>query len=215
MNYKVFIGYSSEDDDKAQYIHDCLARIVQIRPYKAELYQAYGEDFRQRIQRQLEESHFMVVLLTSSGKNSQWVNQEIGFACALKRRLQGKYKELPHIIPISEKQLELKGFVTKDSTDILLLDNFTYFEDVVLNIIVAIRRYIPRGWEEGFLKLRVTCSNCVDKKGLPYENDNALVPDVESIVKIVQSDPQPILEYTCPKCKAKNLVDARTFLPKR
>jgi len=214
MNYKVFIGYSSEDNDKAQYIHDCLGSIVQLLPYKAELYQAYGEDFKQRIQRQLEESYFMVVLLTNSGKNSQWVNQEIGYAYALKKRprLLPAQRDLPHIIPISESQLRLKGFITKDTMDILFLNNFPNFELIVANIILHIRQYIPRGIEEGFLRLRVTCSNCFDKKGFPYEYDNALVPDVESIQKIVQSG-EPIVEYTCPKCKTKNLVDARTFLP--
>ena len=214
MNYQVFICYSGEDNDKAQYIHDCLARMVQIIPYKAERYQAYGEDFKQRIQERLHESHFMIVLLTNNGKNSQWVNQEIGFAYALKRRTpQWIRKGLPHIIPISEKQVELKGFITKDTMDVLFQDNFPSYEYVVANIILTIRRYIPRGEEEGILHLRVTCSNCFDQKSFPYEYDDAKIPDIKTLLKIFEPDPQPTLYYTCPKCKAKNYVDARTFLP--
>lgn len=214
MNYKVFIGYSSEDDDKAQYIHDCLSRIVEFRPYKAELYKAIGEDFKQRIRKRLHESHFMIVLLTNNGKNSQWVNQEIGFAYALKgRKPQWIRKELPHIIPISEKQVELEGFITKDTLDILFQDSFPSYEYVVANIILTIRRYIPRGGEEGILHLRVTCSNCFDQKGFPYEYDDAKIQDMKTLQKRVKSDPQPTLDYTCPQCKAKNSVDARTFLP--
>lgn len=209
MNHRIFIGYSSEDNDKAQYIHDCLDRIVQFKPYKAEMYKEYGEDFKKRLQRELYESHFMFVLLTENGKNSQWVNQEIGFAYAL--RFQ-RHKDLPRIIPISHKQVELKGFITKDTIDFLFLDNFSSFEYVVANIILTIRRYIPRGLEEGVLKLRVTCFNCVDKKGFPYEYKKALVPSVETLRKIFATHSQPILEYTCPHCKATNYVDARTFL---
>jgi hypothetical protein len=211
MKYKVFIGYSSEDNDKAQYIYNCLGRIVQFVPYKAELYKAYGEDFKQRIQNELYESHFMVVLLTENGKNSQWVNQEIGFAYALKRRTERKHKELPLIIPLSHKGVQLKGFITKDTTDFLVIDKFTSLEDVVANIILAIRRYIPRGLEEGVLKLRITCSNCVDKKGFPSEYES-LIPDSETIRKAMELG-QPVFESECTKCHVKNSFDARTFLP--
>lgn len=151
----------------------------------------------------------MVVLLTNNGKNSQWVNQEIGFAYALKRRPQRQYKDLPHIIPISEKKVQLKGFITKDTMDILFLDNFQYFEDVVGNIIFTIRRYISRGLEEGILHHRITCSKCVDKKGFPYEW-SPLVPAHEDIVKAIRLN-EYIFTYDCPKCKTKNSVDARTF----
>jgi len=209
MDYKVFVGYASEDNDKAQYIYYCLGRIVEILPYKAELYKAYGEDFKQRIQKELEESHFMVVLLTNNGISSQWVNQEIEYAYALKRRPQRQYKELPFIIPISEKQVQLKGFITKDTTDILFLDDFPSFHYIVANIFLAMRSSIPKGFEEGVFHLRVTCSNCFDKKGFPFEY-NAIIPDVETVRKFVESN-QPIIQYTCPQCNAKNFIDARTF----
>jgi len=208
MDYKIFIGYSSEDNDKAQYIHDCLARIVEFIPYKAELYQEYGEDFKRRLQRELHESHFMIVLLTESGKNSQWVNQEIGFAYAL--RFQRHRKPTPHIIPISHREVQLKGFITKDTTDFLILDKFPSFEHVVASIILAIRRYIPRGLEEGVLKLRVTCFNCDDKKGFPYEWI-APLPLHEDIWKAIQSK-KHWLQYNCPQCNKINFVDIRTFL---
>ena len=85
MAWKVFIGYSSEDDELAQYIHDCLKRIVQIQPYKAENYLQFGEDFKKKIQNEQDTSQFMIVLLTNNGIRSQWVNQEIGYAYALKK----------------------------------------------------------------------------------------------------------------------------------
>jgi hypothetical protein len=46
--YRIFIGYSSENDSQAQYIHDCLAKISEFIPYKAEIYQEFGEDFKHK-----------------------------------------------------------------------------------------------------------------------------------------------------------------------
>lgn len=216
MTYRTFIGYSSEDDKLAQYIHDCLERIVQIQPYKAEIYLEFGEDSKKKLQNELDNSYFMVALLTDKGMHSQWVNQEIGYAYALKRRLKllPALRGLPHIIPISESQTKLKGFITKDTVDILFLDHFSCFEDVIANIIVTIRRHIPRGLEEGVLGIRITCSNCLNEKNLPFEYIERM-PHNEMIRKTVELGPQHILRSTCPECQAKNDFDARTFLPSK
>jgi hypothetical protein len=153
----------------------------------------------------------MVVLLTENGKNSQWVNQEIGFAYALKKRPERLQKELPFIIPISQRHVTLKGFITKDTNDLLILDDFSSFEYVVANIVLAIRSYIRRGLEAGFLKLQITCSKCVDKKGFPYEF-HANIPDNETLQKAIATYSPPVLRFICPQCKIENFVDARTFL---
>lgn len=212
MSYKAFIGYASEDDSFAQYIHDSLSRIVQIHPYKAEIYLEYGEDFKQRIQNELSESYFMIVLLTEDGKSSQWVNQEVGYAFALKKRLIPRYRELPHIIPLSQKQVELKGLITKDSIDILFMENFPDAAYAMASLIFTMRKYIPRGLEENILGVRITCSNCFDEHGFPFEYE-ALMPSSETINKAIGFREKPLLGYPCPKCNIENVVDARTFLP--
>lgn len=207
MVYKLFIGYSSEDKKFAQYIHDCLDRIVQIQPYLAEEYLNYGEDWKIRIMNELDNSDFMVILLTDSGTRSQMVNQEVGYAFALRKRLR---RSLP-IIPISRSQTNLKGFITKDATDIMFLDRFNYSEDVIANIIFAIRRHIPRGLQEGSLTFKLTCSNCTNGKGFPFEYE-VKMPDGESIRKAMKLG-QPIFSIPCSQCHAKNGFDARTTLP--
>ena len=209
MNYKVFIGYSSEDNDKAQYIHNCLGRIVEITPYKAELYKAYGEDFKQRIQNELFSSQFMVVLLTENGKNSQWVNQEIGFAYGLK--FQRHKERTPIIIPVSYKQVQLKGLITKDTTDFLNIDDWNSFEYVVANIILTIRKYIPKGLDEGVLHHYIDCPNCFNEKGLPYTWISKL-SDNETMVKSSNLG-NPIFRSSCPQCKKDVLINIRTLLP--
>lgn len=211
MKYKVFIGYSSQDNDKAQYIFACLGRIEELTPYKAELYPVYGEDFKQRIQNELHQCHFMIVLLTENGKNSQWVNQEIGFAYSLLFKRRNKAK--PHIIPITHKQVDLKGFLTKDTIDFLFLDNFPSFEDVVADIIAQIRWRIPKGLEEGSLNLKLICFNCKDKKGFPFEC-SAKIPAQEDVWKAIQAK-KYYLPYTCPNCSGDIFIDVRTLLSQK
>jgi hypothetical protein len=208
MSYKIFIGYSGEDNSNAQFIHDCLARIKEFIPYKAEMYQEFGEEFKQRIQRELSQSFAMVVLLTENGKNSQWVNQEIGYAYAQKKRSWGN-TNLPHIIPLSHEQVQLKGFITKDSTDILFLDKYSSWENVVADIITQIRSRIPRGLENNVLHVRITCFTCVDEKGFEFEYLGFLL-SAQDIIKAIQSG-RHVFEYKCPKCNSPNKIDIRTF----
>lgn len=211
MKYKVFIGYSSNDNDKAQSIYDCLSRIVEITPYKAEIFLDYGEDFRKRIMSELENSRFVVVLLTNNGVSNQWVNQEIGYACALKKRqrLLAISGEEPQIIPISESQIELKGFITKDSVDILFLDKLPW-ELVIANVILKIRSYIPRGLGKGTLHFKVVCPNCTDTRGLPFEFSFPM-DDYETINKAIELGKNFLVP--CPKCGTPVYIDVRTFLP--
>lgn len=215
MSYRTFIGYSSEDEKLAQYIHDCLERIVQIQPYKAEIYLEFGEDSKKKLQNELDNSYFMVVLLTDRGMRSQWVNQEIGYAYALKRRLKilPALRGLPHIIPISENQLKLKGFITKDTIDILFLDKYSSAELVIADIIFTIRKYIPRGLGKGTLTVRIACSSCVNEENLPSKYES-LMPSAETIYETIELSPlQPLFEFPCPYCDTKNVIDIRTFLP--
>lgn len=149
--------------------------------------------------------------MTENGKNSQWVNQEIGFAYAL--RFKRPRELTPHIIPISHRQVQLKGFITKDTADFLILDHFSSFEYVVANIISTIRRYIPNGLKEGVLHLHIRCPNCVDERGLPYEWVST-IPDNESMMKAISLN-KSLLPYACPKCETKIIVDVRTFLPQK
>lgn len=82
------------------------------------------------------------------------------------------------------------------------------------SLIFTIRRYIPRGLEEGTLGVRITCSNCLDEHELPFEYD-ASVPSAETVSRAIASGPKPFLVYVCPRCHIENVVDSRTFLPTR
>jgi hypothetical protein len=208
MSYKIFIAYAREDDQLATLIHNCLAKINEFIPYKAEIYQEFGDNFKQRLERELSQSFAMVVLLTENGMNSQWVNQEIGYAYALKKRGWAQ-ANLPHIIPISYGSVQLKAFITKDSIDILFLDKYSFVEAAMADIISQIRLRIPRGLEGNSLHCRITCFNCFDEKGFEYEYFG-LLPSAQDVTKAIQSG-RHIFSYTCPKCHSPNNVDIRTF----
>jgi hypothetical protein len=214
--YKTFIAYANEDNEIAQLIHDSLSTIAELQPYKAENYPYFGEEFKQRIQAEIINSFFMVILLTKKGKTRQFVNQELGFAVATKifnKVIKPKLdpnKDLPIIIPVSQKGARLKGFITKDSNDILFMDNYSN-ELLVANLILAIRNRIHNGIEGKTLTLKVSCENCSDQKnGLPtlYK---LYLPEIAVFRKLISQN-KP-LKTICPKCKNLNFLDSCTNLP--
>lgn len=216
MNYNIFISYAGEDNNLAQLLHDSLGRIVQFRPYKAENYLSFEEGFKLRIQNEIINSSFMIVLLTEKGKSSQFVNQELGFALAVKtirRNLKAKFstnKDTPIIIPISQKNVNLKGFVTKDSDDILFLENYNSIELAIANVILSLRKSIPKGLEGKTLSLKISCPHCNGNTELPYVFE-VYLPKIEVINNLVQKD--KALKYDCPKCARSIRIDARTYVP--
>ncbi|MCW4028899.1 MAG: toll/interleukin-1 receptor domain-containing protein [Candidatus Bathyarchaeota archaeon] len=215
--YYIFISYASADNNLAQLLCDSLGRIVQFRPYKAENYPSFEVGFKQRIQSAIINSFFVIALLTESGKSSQFVNQELGFALAVKfynknvvKAKLDPNKDIPIIIPISRKNVDLRGFITKDSDDILFLENFNSKELLAANVIFSLRKSIYKGFQGKTLDLNVYCTNCHDNKGLST-GFTVNLPPVEIINDLIQKN--KALKCKCPKCGKIIRIDARTFLP--
>jgi hypothetical protein len=215
--YNIFISYASEDNNLAQLLYDSLGRIVQFRPYKAENYLNFNEDFKQRIQAALIDSDFVIALLTKKGKSSQFLNQELGFALAVKfynravvKAKLDPNKDMPIIIPVSQKGVRLKGFITKDSNDLLFLDKYASPELFVAEIIAYIRHKIPKGEKEKTLTMKATCPDCHDKNGLSLTYESNL-PQVGVMWDLIRKH-QP-LQSECPKCKRNSLFDSRILMP--
>jgi hypothetical protein len=215
LTYNIFISYAGGDNDLAQLLYDSLEKIKQFRPYKAENYLSFEEGFKQRIQNEIINSHFVILLMTENGKSSQFVNQELGYALAVKFYNKAVVKakldpnrDIPIIIPVSQRGVELKGFITKDSDDILFLENYSSLRHCIADIIGSLRNTIPNGLADKTLTIKVTCSGC-DKNGLPFEYEGYL-PRHEVIRKHIQ-DNVP-LKSKCPKCEFVNIIDARTLI---
>ena len=199
--YTIFIAHSNEDTQLAAFIRNCLSRINEFKPYMATDFKNLGENFKERIQKAIQDSDFFVVFLTKSGTESQWVNQELGYACAVK-----KSKRNFRIIPITQSTLNLKGFITKDSDDLLFLDK----EENLLfqHILLTIRNTIPSGLNEGVLNIIYECDTCLDNRGLPLRMLGQ-IPSHEIMLRLFDNN-DPTTAYPC-DCGRYIVLDLFTF----
>lgn len=104
MSIKFFISYSNEDRNKMEAIKKAIESID--KEYEALIVAkrlSPGLPLNKKVEQGIDESTFFVPILTVDSKNSQWVNQEIGYANA-----QGKI--LLPIIDIAIRD-ELRGFI--------------------------------------------------------------------------------------------------------
>ena len=165
--YRIFIAHASEDTAFADNIMQALKRVKEFAPYLAKDFPSYGLSFIEKIQNAIEASHFMIVILSENSVLNQWVNQELGFACAIR-----KIKKKLSIIPIWKSNVPLKGFITKDTTELLDSEK-QELEILIANIFRHIRATIPYGSDKGFFHFTLECPVCKGPEGLPLE---VLVP---------------------------------------
>jgi hypothetical protein len=201
-----FIGHSNKDKNYADAIFFSLRRLKPIIPYMAEYYPNFGEDYKNRIMSQLDKSVFVIFILTQNAVQSQWVNQEIGYVNALKRH---KNSPFPLIIPIANKNVELTGLLTKDSIDLLFIEDCLDFNWVIAAAIRKIRSNLQDGLKYGALKVQITCQSCRDKHNLPFEFENGIMEDT----LLSKAHERGIIKssVTCPRCNQKIILDNRTW----
>lgn len=214
MSYVIFIAYSEEDEQYASYIHSCLERVVEFKPYKSENHLAPDLSFKERTKAMLRNSFCMVALLTENGLISQWVNQELGYAFGAQfaNEIIDK-KKRPFIIPVSNQAAaqKLRGFITKDSEDILFTDNYPNYDLVIADIILYIRNCIPGGLEGGKLNIRFECQHCHKESGVPFKY-TLKIPSSTEIADALANG-KSVMNSPCPQCKNMNSVSLITFLP--
>jgi len=116
-----------------------------VEPVVVAYEKAAGESFRDKICRIMSECKLFLVLLARNSVTNQWVNQEIGFAKALHRRLI-----IQTIIPVIERipgeqnkiqPLNIEGFIGSDT------DAASYIESDWENSISNIVEYIHAAQE--------------------------------------------------------------------
>jgi len=203
---KIFIAHTSVNEDYAREICNSLSRIVEFSPYLAQDYPSFGDSFKDRIQNAIENCKFFIVCFSASALPNQWVNQELGYACAVKRRKPDAF----HIIPISQSNLDIKGMITRDSEDILFEDKFTP-ENLIASIILAIRLKIYKGLDYGTLHYKVTCRHCTDHKNLPTIYHVSL-PEHRDILRTIETG-ETSWHSLCISCKQSNYSNILTWEP--
>ena len=203
VQYGVFIAHAHEDKVLARKVKDTLDRILELSPYLAEDYQLAGENFKERIMNDIYQSQCFIVFLTENGIESQWVNQELGYACRVK-----KQKRNYRIIPISKSNLTPKGFITTDTEDFIFLDKYD-FETFMANIFIQVRFSIYNALRQGGLHVVHYCPSCKDPVGLPLKVTCQL-PSHEDYIRTLDSG-NTGWRYPCHKCKREISFKLTTF----
>ena len=203
-SYRIFIAHTSENEEYARYICSSLSNIFEFEPYLAQDYPSYGENFKDRIQDAIENCNIFIVCFSESALPNQWVNQELGYACAVKKRNPKHH----HIIPISRTGLDLRGMITHDSVDILFEDKYSQ-EVLIANIILSIRNIIPGGHTYGTLHFRVKCKECQDNLNLPTEYSFPL-PEQTNLLRAIEAK-EDMWYSICPDCGHRNYSDIYTW----
>lgn len=182
MAFKVFISHAEEDKNLAERIHSILERMG-LGPYIYELYSEYGRDLDDIIRDKISECKHFVVLLTSNGIQSQWVNQEIGMAYALNR----------NIIPVVEKGTKSKGFIEFK----LGLPYDPHTPEYSISLLIYRLRILmnPK-------RLQVECGAC----GHEFWG---LLPEQDEVNKFIERG--QYLSIPCEECEKEIWVNASTF----
>lgn len=204
VKHHIFIAHTSKNEEYARMICSSLSNIVEFEPYLAQDYPSYGENFKDRIQNAIENCNIFIVCFSESALTNQWVNQELGYACAVRKKNPRRY----HIIPISRSDLDLRGMITHDSVDILFEDKYSP-EELVANIILSMRNKILGGHKYGSLHFKVICKNCRDNLNLPTEYQVPL-PEQQNLLRTISTD-EDTWYSTCPNCDHRNYVNIYTW----
>lgn len=187
--YQVFICYSEEEMEFVKELYNSLNRISEIDPYVADFFRLSGKELKDKIKEEIIASNFIVALLTHSGVKSQWVNQEIGFACA--------HHEDINIIPVKEENVVINAFLEgKEYTNFYRDD----YERTITEIIYDLRIRIP---EE--LHIELKCPICSGIAEYPLAD--------QSLINNVISDGTNIIQQ-CSMCQNQDKEKWIEYNPK-
>ena len=106
MKYNLFISYSSSDQDKVEIVARELADDPLFDPVIIAFNREPLKPLAQKVIDGIVASRYVIPILTKQSIGTQWINQEIGFARGIDRK----------IAPIIEKSIlhDLKGFIHRE-----------------------------------------------------------------------------------------------------
>jgi hypothetical protein len=124
--FTVFISHSTKDISVVHELANWI-KSVNINVSVAELDFRAGQPLPDKIAKMIDGSDCVLAVLTLGGMRSEWVNQEIGYA-----KKAGKT-----IIPIVEKGVETKGFITN-------LEYIHFHKDNINDAVIKAANYLQR-----------------------------------------------------------------------
>jgi hypothetical protein len=106
MKEKIFISYSNYDKTKVDLIERELLNNKYFQPIIIASDREALKPLAKKVSDGIDKSNIILPILTKNSYLTQWINQEIGFAKALDRK----------IVPIVDKEIikDLKGFIHKE-----------------------------------------------------------------------------------------------------
>lgn len=106
MKEDIFISYSDNDKDKVDLIVKELKGNTKFKPLVIASNREALKPLAEKVADGIVKAKIIVPILTKNSITTQWINQEIGFATALNKK----------IIPIVEKDIIgiLKGFIHRE-----------------------------------------------------------------------------------------------------
>lgn len=139
---QVFISYSgSKDRELADKLGEMLeaSDVVDIEATIIPGESLPAEQNADIVTRKIDESHFFIPFYTADGRNSQWINQELGYAFGglLRRDVQ--------ILPIYENRQHLKGLLNARSDNIH--KDFRLNKKDPAETFRNVRKYLEREYE--------------------------------------------------------------------
>jgi TIR domain len=102
-HYKLFISYSSEDQNIIDFIESELVSHDQFQPLIIARNREPLKPLSEKVIKGLTEAEIVIPVLTKKSINTQWINQEIGYATAINKKIS----------PVVENEIinQLKGFI--------------------------------------------------------------------------------------------------------
>ncbi len=186
-HFKVFISHATAADGAlANWIADALDRL-HIRAFVYERYKRGGQNRFEVIKERIKACPYFLVILTTDGIASQWVNQEIGYAVGVGR------EPIPiiEVDPYTGRCIDSAGFIElHDPIDYYRNDNVGLMASVIYTFYSLL--FDERRWHD-IIFLSCKCGN---------EFEGEL--DFEKAWEIWISDPSKTpfeLPWTCVKCK--------------
>jgi len=100
---KIFISYSNSDKSKSKILEKIIAKSPELKPIAVANDRKASKLLTEKVANGIKDCQYFIPILTLNSIENQWVNQEIGFAEALGKK----------VIAIVEEKIvgQLKGFI--------------------------------------------------------------------------------------------------------
>lgn len=183
MVLDVFVSHSERDEDLVSLVKYSI-EVLDLDAYVEMYEEYYGEDAIELIQEAIEGCEYFFAILTEESVKSPWVNQEIGYACALEK----------NIVPVRVGNVKVPGMIYG-------LKAIKSKPDDVEDLIDKIQRHLIELFD--LREFLVQCEEC----GEEYLYD---LPDDEDLF-LMNRKGEPMVRV-CGGCDHENEIDPNTLL---